>query len=259
MLITLLSAMLILLSFAGCSDEDMIIKFKPNEGDKYEAFCTLSSSVVTNDKEVMSMDMDMEMNIVYSEVSSDKIVSELTYGDLTGNMNLMGKTIDFSSPEYAEVMDNMKEMKITVTEDGKGNVLDVQTEGMDESNQNFDMSSYTNSVSGNFNLFNNTEFKEGEEVEFQLNKLLGESYATQLGIDDDVKIKIKPTKITDEVVEGEVSSESIKVDNSNMDIKCNFSIDRKTGICNEMNYDINMSMENGSTNTTSMKMTMKKA
>ena len=61
----LLSAMLILLSFAGCSEDDMIIKFKPNEGDKYEVLSDLKKHINELGTEISKENVSNEMQYLY--------------------------------------------------------------------------------------------------------------------------------------------------------------------------------------------------
>ena len=258
-LVTLLSAMMIVLSFAGCSEEEMGIKLNVKQGDKFEVSANVTSNAVSGGEEVMNMNMDMGMNILYSEVSEDKVVSESSFSDFGGNMSVMGQTIDLSSPEFKEALGNIKDIKMIVTEDGKGNVINVETEGLEEGNASFDLSSYFDSVSNNMNLFNNVDFKEGAIVEIPLKKLLGEDKLAELGISDDVMIKIKPTKITDKVIEGKVVSDDMNLDGNTMKIRMDFVIDTEVGICTDLNYDIKVTMKDGSEGLVAMKMTIKKA
>lgn len=259
LLITLLSIMMTILLVCGCSAEGVKIKYEPKEGDKLVVDAHMVMSQSSGDVESMSMDMNMGLSSTYTKVSNDEIVSEQQYDSITGNMNMLGQTIDFeTTPEMKEVFDKIKSAKITITQDGKGNVKDMKVDGIDEiSEDSFDFSSYSSEASSNAALFDDVNFKEGETIEIPLKKLIDKSTATQLGIDDNAKIKIKATKVTDKIVEGEAVTTNLKSENAKFDLKLNFTVDVKKGLCTNLNYDIKIKADEISEMTMKLDMKMK--
>lgn len=259
LLITLLSMIMTILLVCGCSANGVKIQFEPKEGDKLVVDAHIEMIQSSGGVESMSMKMDMGMNSKYTKVSSDEIVSEQQCTSLTGNMSMLGQTIDFEkTPEMQETLDKLKSAKITVTQDGKGNIKDMKVDGVDQSaNEAFDISSYSSDVSSNVALFDNMDFKEGETTEIPLKKIVDEETATKLGIKDDTKIKIKPTKVTNKIVKGEAETTELKINNNKMNLKFNFVLDVEKGLCTDISYEIKTKTDEATETTMKVDMIMK--
>lgn len=129
---------LIALSMSAIAQKAYKLKFKPKQGEKYDAVTTIKSSITQS-----MMGQKMEINTIYaidmlyeiSKVAENSAIN-MTYEKLAMDMNVMGQNIRMSTDESdnskpgSKTLNAIKGSTISVSLSPQGKVLEVK--GTDE-------------------------------------------------------------------------------------------------------------------------------
>ena len=236
--------------FTGCGSESSKVEYKPVKGDEYGVVSTISIEASQNSKKI-TLSTDVKGTIKFTEVTDDEITTESTYDDFSMNMDMAGISmkIDENNEMFKDLVNEIKSMKIKMTTNKDGELLNCDVEGNLGSNLSEYGLDFSNGddylMPEKSSILENMEISKGDTISIPLGQLLGNNMGSQMGVgfDEDFKLEGKVNSIKNDVAEVEINIDDLKLNDEDVeltDFKSIVKVNVKTGITESMTVSTNM-------------------
>ena len=244
------AAVMTMSMLTGCGSESYKVEYKPVKGDEYGVVSTMSIEASQNSQK-MTVGTDVKGTIKFTDVTDDEVTTEVTYDDFSMNMDMAGISmqIDENNEMFKDLVNEIKSMKIKMTTNKDGELLNCDVEGNLGSNLSeygLDFSNGDNYLmSGKSSILENMEISEGDTISIPLEQLLGDNMGSQMGVafDEDSKLEGKVNSIKNDVAEVEINIDDLKLSDKDVefaDFKAMVKVNVKTGMTESMTISTNM-------------------
>ena len=128
------AAVMTMSMLTGCGGESYKVEYKPVKGDEYGVVSTISMEASQNSQK-MTVGTDVKGTIKFTDVTDDEVTTEVTYDDFSMNMDMAGISmqIDENNEMFKDLVNEIKSMKIKMTTNKDGELLNCDVEGNSDS------------------------------------------------------------------------------------------------------------------------------